>query len=56
MIVPITNEVSGLEALRRAGRVRPGMGKLEELGPPLPLPAGATPPSEVLAALRADER
>jgi prevent-host-death family protein len=56
MLVPIAGDVSGLEALRRAGRVRPGRGRLEDLGPPLPLPAGMPSPSEVLAAMRADER
>lgn len=56
MIVPIANEVSGLEALRRSGRIRPARGKVEDLGPPLPLPPGMPSPSEVLAALRADER
>jgi prevent-host-death family protein len=55
LLVPIKAD-SGLEALVRAGRARPGEGHLTDLGPPLePLP-GAPPPSEVLEHMRADER
>lgn len=46
----------GLDALVAAGRARPGEGHLADLGPALPLPAGATPPSEALERLRHDER
>jgi prevent-host-death family protein len=54
-LVPVP-EREGLDALVAAGRVRPGEGHLRELGQPLPLPAGAPRPSEVLERLRADER
>jgi prevent-host-death family protein len=47
---------SRIEQLRASGRIRPGRGSLKDLGPPLePLP-GVPLPSEVLAAMRADER
>jgi prevent-host-death family protein len=55
LLVPIPG-ADGLDALVAAGRARRGDGHLRELGPPLPLPAGASPPSEVLERLRADER
>lgn len=55
LLVPVPRG-EGLDALVAAGRARPGEGHLRELGPPLPLPAGAPPPSEVLERLRADER
>lgn len=55
MLVPVP-EREGIEALVASGRARPGEGHLTQLGPPLPLPEGARPPSEVLERLRADER
>ncbi len=55
MLVPLP-ETEGLAALIAAGRVTPGKGHLRDLGPPLPLRPGATPPSKILEALRADER
>lgn len=55
LLVPIP-PAEGLDGLVGAGRARPGAGHLRELGPPLPLPAGARRPSEVLEQLRADER
>lgn len=55
LLVPVP-DAEGLGALVAAGRVRPRQGHLRELGPPLPLPAGAIPPSEALERLRADER
>jgi prevent-host-death family protein len=55
LLVPIPRG-EGLDALVASGRARPGDGHLVELGPPLPLPDGALPPSEVLERLRADER
>jgi antitoxin (DNA-binding transcriptional repressor) of toxin-antitoxin stability system len=45
-----------LDALRAAGDVSPAVGSLEDLPPPLPLPAGKESPSSVLRRLRADER
>ena len=55
LLVPLPGG-NGLDALIAAGRARPGAGRLSELGPPLPLPLGATPPGETLERLRADER
>lgn len=46
----------GLEALIASGRLRPGKGNLRDLGPPLPPVPGLPLPSEILAALREDER
>jgi prevent-host-death family protein len=55
LLVPVPAK-DGLEALVAAGRARPGIGRLDKLGPPRALPAGAPRPSDVLAQLRADER
>ncbi len=55
LLVPVP-EREGLDELVAAGRARSGEGHLSKLGPPLPLPSGARPPSEVLEWLRADER
>jgi prevent-host-death family protein len=54
-LVPVPKK-TGLDALIAAGRATPAKGRLEDLGPPLPLPPGATPPSKALEQLRADER
>jgi prevent-host-death family protein len=54
-LVPVPPE-EGLDALIAAGRARPGRGRLEDLGPPLPARPGAATPSEALELLRADER
>jgi prevent-host-death family protein len=55
LLVPVPAE-EGLDALVKAGRARPGRGRLSDLGPPAKLRPGATPPSQVLEQLRADER
>ena len=55
LLVPVPTE-EGLGALVASGRARRGEGRLSELGPPSPLPAGAPAPSEVLRRLRDDER
>jgi prevent-host-death family protein len=47
---------SRIEQLRASGRIRPGRGSLKDLGPPLEPRPGVPLPSEVLAAMRADER
>jgi prevent-host-death family protein len=47
---------SPLDQLRAAGDVSVPTGALDDLPPPLPLVRGETPPSIVLARLRADER
>ena len=54
-LVPVPEGV-GLDALIAAGRARPATARLRDLPPPLPLPKGATPPSEVLRRLREFER
>jgi prevent-host-death family protein len=47
---------SRIEQLAASGRLRRGRGSLKDLGPPLePIP-GVPLPSEILAAMRADER
>lgn len=48
--------LEGIEFLRAEGRVRPASGDLLDLGPPLPPAPGVPLPSEILAAMRADER
>jgi prevent-host-death family protein len=45
-----------LDQLRAAGDVSTPTGALDDLPPPLLLTPGQTPPSMVLARLRADER
>lgn len=45
-----------LERLRATGQVEPASADLAELPEPIPLPAGAEPPSSILARLRHDER
>ena len=47
---------SALERMRAAGEVDPASGDINDLPPPLVLPAGSEPPSQVLARLRRDER
>jgi prevent-host-death family protein len=45
-----------IEEMLATGRIREATGRLEDLGPPLPLPPGRRPPSEVLEEMRAEER
>jgi prevent-host-death family protein len=52
---PVTDK-SPLDRLRAAGDVSVPTGALDDLPPPLPRAPGQTPPSIVLARLRADER
>ena len=47
---------SRIEQLVASGRLRRGRGSLKDLGPPLEPRPGVPLPSEVLAAMRADER
>ena len=49
-------ELTGFDLLVAQGRVRRATVAFADLPPPLPLPPGAKPPSEILAELRADER
>lgn len=49
-------EVEGLERLRSEGDTTPAEAELDTLPEPLRLVEGARAPSEVLAALRHDER
>ena len=49
-------EGSILDRLRAAGDVEAATGEIDDLPPPLVLPAGAELPSQVLARLRRDER
>jgi prevent-host-death family protein len=49
-------ETTPLEMLRAAGETQPPKGELHDLPRPLPLPKRKSPPSVVLARLRADER
>ena len=45
-----------LETLRATGQVQPAEADLDGLPDPLPQPEGTPAPSEILAALRRDER
>ncbi len=47
---------SPLERLREAGEISAVEGDLDDLPPPLELPAGMEAPSVILARLRRDER
>lgn len=53
-LVPVPT--AGLDALAESGRLTPAAGDALELGPPLPPTDGKPLPSEILAALRDDER
>jgi prevent-host-death family protein len=53
-LVPVPT--SGLDALAESGRLAPAAGDVLELGPPLRATDGKPLPSEILAALRDDER
>jgi prevent-host-death family protein len=53
---PDKGEQSPLDRLRAAGDVSTPTGALDDLPPALPLAPGQTPPSVVLARLRAYER
>jgi prevent-host-death family protein len=55
LIVPLRTH-DALEELRVAGDVSTPHGSIGELPAPLAIPRGATPPSKVLARLRAHER
>ena len=52
VLVPV--RPSGRDRLIAEGRLRPGIGGVLDLGPPLPLPDGVELPSVVLTRLRAD--
>lgn len=54
-LVPI-RAGSHLQALIDAGRLRLAKASLSDTPPPLPLPAGSRPVSEILAEMRANER
>jgi prevent-host-death family protein len=54
-LVPIAHE-TGLDDLVASGRLALADGDALELGPPVPAAPGEPQPSEVLAALRSDER
>ncbi len=54
MLVPLPT--SRLAQLAAQGRLRPALGSLEDLPPPVRLPRGARSASEVLAEMRDDER
>ena len=47
---------SALERMRAAGEIEAASGDIDDLPPPLVLPAGSELPSQVLARLRRDER
>lgn len=47
---------SALERMRAAGEIEAASGDINDLPPPLVLPAGSELPSQVLARLRRDER
>jgi prevent-host-death family protein len=55
LLTPV-RPMSARERLRAEGAIIEPTGRLDDLGPPLPLEPGQEPPSLVLARLRADER
>ena len=55
LLTPVP-EGSTLERMRAAGEIEPATGDINDLPPPLVLPAGSELPSQVLARLRRDER
>lgn len=55
LLTPIP-EGSALERMRAAGEIDAATGDINDLSPPLVLPAGPELPSQVLARLRRDER
>jgi prevent-host-death family protein len=55
VLAPIP-ERGSLELLRSTGQVASAVGSIDGLPDPLPLPADRLTPSDVLAALRRDER
>lgn len=55
LLVPI-REQGVIARLMATGQMRPGTGKLSELGAPLPPKPGEPLPSEILAEMRANER
>jgi hypothetical protein len=57
VLAPLPRERGTLERMIAEGRARPASGRLEDLPPPRPLPAGAWMTiSDALATLRDDER
>lgn len=55
LLVPAPRE-GIIERLIATGQMRPGLGKLSELGEPLPTKPGEASLSSILAEMRADER
>lgn len=55
LVVPLP-EGDALERLAATGRLTPAQGDLLELGDPVPPEPGVPLPSEVLTAMRADEK
>jgi prevent-host-death family protein len=51
-ILPATEELTGLAKLQAEGSVRPAKRNHRELPPPLPLPRGARPLSEIVDEMR----
>ena len=49
-LVPIVP--TGLDRLVAEGRIRLGNGRWRDLPPPIPLPPGMTPPSELVSRMR----
>jgi prevent-host-death family protein len=52
----VPETMTPLERLVAEGRASPATGDLLELGPPLRMPSGAPRPSDMLSAMRDDER
>ncbi|MFP5022602.1 type II toxin-antitoxin system Phd/YefM family antitoxin [Pseudonocardia phyllosphaerae] len=55
-LVPADEPTSILDRLEAAGQLRRGAGTLDELPAPPPVPEGSPSPSEVLRAMRDEER
>jgi len=56
LLSPVPQHGSPLERLRELGDVTAATRDVRDLPPPLPLPRGMEPPSQILARLRRDER
>lgn len=55
-LVPVPEKESNYERMVAEGRIIPGKGNWEDLGPPLKPKPGERPLSEILEEMRADER
>jgi prevent-host-death family protein len=55
-LVPLSTGDAWLDRMVAEGRVRPGRGSIDDLPPPVKLPPGAKPLSQILQKMRDSER